>query len=350
MTTKKLAPWMLLGFLLAACGGEGDEDKAVCGNGIVEAGEECDRQDESCQQCKIAPGWECPEDGDCYRVEICDNGEDDTGNGLTDCEDPSCDTHPACVTECRSQAECSTQIPAVEICAEGLCRAVATYDENGKPLVGEVGLFNQFKTNRTNVSTIRSYSIEYFHPVIPGSSERLTCERLAEMARFSTLDVGALNRIRFAPRSFSGTEDSHLLRDSGVLVTSDVKWVVLTRFFEGPLSNDSNRVTGRMLAFSCIDGLDVLPGSWDDSRLVAVDVQPTCETNDHCAEGWTCMAAVGICAYRQCEPACDARGYTCRELDGEPVCLLKCSENKPCPPGHRCDISEGWEPACYPTN
>ncbi len=29
--------------------------------------------------------------------EICDNGIDDTGNGLTDCEDPHCEDHPACI-------------------------------------------------------------------------------------------------------------------------------------------------------------------------------------------------------------------------------------------------------------
>ncbi len=30
------------------------------------------------------------------QTEICDNGIDDTGNGLTDCEDPECVDHPAC--------------------------------------------------------------------------------------------------------------------------------------------------------------------------------------------------------------------------------------------------------------
>ena len=48
-------------------------------------------------------------------VEICDNGIDDTGNGLTDCADPSCSTHASCK-------------PLVEICDNGI-------DDTGNGLI-----------------------------------------------------------------------------------------------------------------------------------------------------------------------------------------------------------------------
>lgn len=348
MKTKILALWMLLGlglFVVAACSG----DDAVCGNGIVEAGEECDDDTEACDKCMIKQGWEC-EDGDCYRVELCDNGIDDDENGLVDCDDPGCDTDPACITGCKSQSECSWTGGATEICTEGICRTVATFDDDGKVITGEVGVFNQFDTTRTRVNTIKSYLMEYFHPAIPGSSEKLDCEFLAEAARSGTLDTLELNRIRVAPRIFpSDSRDSYLLRDNGVLVTSDTKWLMLTRYFEGKFSEDSaTRVTGRMLAFSCVEELEVFPGEWDPSTQVPVDVQPGCYDDEHCAEGWECMKAVGLCAYQQCDPPCDARGFTCRQdANGEPKCLPKCHENRPCEPGYRCDETPGWEPACY---
>ena len=49
-------------------------------------------------------------DPDCEAPpEICDNGIDDNGNGLVDCEDPQCDGF--------MDGACSTGLPG--ICAEG---------------------------------------------------------------------------------------------------------------------------------------------------------------------------------------------------------------------------------------
>ncbi len=58
-----------------------------CGNGQVDAGEQCDDANRS--------------DGDgcskfCLAEESCDNGLDDNDDGLVDCEDLNCDGHPAC--------------------------------------------------------------------------------------------------------------------------------------------------------------------------------------------------------------------------------------------------------------
>lgn len=351
MKTRDLALWVFVAFLLGACGGEnGEDDKAVCGNGIVEKGEECDDDSEACQDCKIAPGWECPPGEDCFPVEICDNGEDDTGNGLTDCEDPYCETHPNCVSDCNSQGQCVQNDTAVEVCMEGICRMASAFNDKGEVLVGEVRLMNQFDRRRTNPAQIKSFTLQYFHPAIPGSAEPLTCEKLAELARANTLDGTSLNVIRTAHRDFSSQDgDTYLIPDTGVPATSDVPWLALTRFYEGNRETLAPRPpTGRMLAFSCAPALHVFSGAWDPSWTVTVDAEPTCTADSHCADGWTCVTSSGICVYRACDPPCDHQGETCRQLSsGEPACLQKCHETLPCGSNMKCDKTPGWEPACF---
>ena len=51
------------------------------GNGLVDCDDPTCAKDPACQK---------------PAVEICDNGKDDTGNGLVDCADPTCAKHPAC--------------------------------------------------------------------------------------------------------------------------------------------------------------------------------------------------------------------------------------------------------------
>lgn len=349
---KDLALWMLVAFLLGACGG-GDEDEngAECGNGVVEQGETCDEEHEACEKCQVKPGWERLGPGEYRRVEICDNGEDDDDNGLVDCKDPHCDVHPHCRDECVRQADCSVADWTIGVCMDGLCRNAASFDGEGRMLVGEVGLMSRFDVRRTQTKNIKSFSIDYFHPAIPGSGEPLSCEILAERARGARLDRAEFNVIRTAHRTFPSQQqaDTFLVRDSGVPATSETQWVTLVRFYEGNLDAQSSIPSGRMLAFACTPALHVQPGTtWDPSRQVEVKVSPTCESNDDCAEGWECITSTGLCAYRQCEPKCEM-GYTCRQLsDGTPQCLRRCDPTQPCPANERCDYTPGWEPACYP--
>lgn len=351
MRTKNLALWVFLAFLLGACGSEGNgDDKAECGNGVEEKGEECDDGHEACEKCRVKEGWEKIAPGEYVRVEICDNGIDDDDNELVDCEDPYCETHSACVTDCSSQAQCGDDPRAVQVCMDGICRMAVTFDGEGKVLVGEVGIMNQFDIRRTKLSSIKSYTVEYFHPAIPGSSSPLTCETLATQAREATLVPSKYNVIRTIHNAFTQSSgDTFLIRDSGVPATSDVGWVTLTRFFEGNREAQSGVPTGRMLAFSCVPELQVFPGStWDPSRQEVVDVSPTCSSDSDCADGWECITSTGLCAYRQCEPSCP-QGTTCRQLaSGDAQCLVKCHPTLPCESGYRCDSTPGWEPACFP--
>lgn len=132
-------------------GGEGGSGgiPVLCGNGIVDDGETCDdgnsgSGDGCSEECQVEPGWDCtstgcaPVCGDgavvgdeecdgadlrglacldfggnsgalsctetcnvdasaCTLVELCDNDEDDDGNGFFDCDDPACTRDPACV-------------------------------------------------------------------------------------------------------------------------------------------------------------------------------------------------------------------------------------------------------------
>lgn len=345
--TRKILLPFFLGLLFAACGNEDPAEKAVCGNGVVEPGEECDDDSEACDNCRRAPGWHCPEGEECVRVEICDNGVDDDDNGFLDCEDPWCDTHEACVTGCTSQSDCRAADRTVEVCMEGICRVATSYDDEGNVLLGEVGIVNEFDPRRTNTLSIKSYSIHYFHPAIPGNtSEKLSCDTLAELARSASLDPRAFNVIRNSNWDFPNTgNQSYLVRDSGVPATGETGWVVLIRFFTGPRASETRVPTGTMLAFSCLEDFDNPPGGWDESRQVEVQVEPACRNDGDCAEGWECQVAAGLCTFK-CDPVCEP-GFTCRQLEnGEPACLRKC-DSLPCEPGYICDETPGWVPACF---
>lgn len=349
---------LLLASFLVACGGD-DDEPGVCGNGVVEKGEQCDdgntSNDDGCSStCQLEPGWSCDENGDCERVEICDNGIDDTGNGLVDCQDPTCDTHAACVTECSTQASCASGgggDRAVWVCAEGVCRNATSYGTDGEVLYGEVGIVNQYDQRRTKVSTLRSYSVQIFHPSIPGSQDRLTCDQLTTWAREANLDASKLNVMKATSNQFVQTNDrqNDLIRVADVPATGDENWLVLTRFFTGGLHIDSKEPTGQMPALSCIENFSNPPGEWDPSRQVQVDVEAACRSDADCADGWTCQTSVGLCAYLRCDPTCSA-GEVCRELpNGEPACMIRCEAgDPPCPVGNRCDTTPGWRPACFP--
>ncbi|MCA9526625.1 MAG: hypothetical protein KC549_10060 [Myxococcales bacterium] len=108
-------PYQLTIAPFEACENGRDDD----GDGLVD----CD--DPACQ---LHPA--------CWRPEICDNGVDDNGNGLTDCDDPDCRGTPMCwveeicdngvddndngATDCE-EATCFGAHPAcIEICDNGL--------------------------------------------------------------------------------------------------------------------------------------------------------------------------------------------------------------------------------------
>lgn len=342
-----------------ACGpGEEDEPKAVCGNGVVEKGEECDDgntddEDGCSSTCRHEEGWQCDETGDCERIEICDNGIDDTDNGLIDCEDPSCDTDSACRTDCSAQSTCTTggSSDVVSVCTDGVCRSAASYGKDGEVLHGEVGIVNKYDQRRTKVSTLRTYSVHFFHPTVPGSKERLTCETLMTLARQATLEPSKLNVIKTISNQFVQTSDrqNDLIRVADVPATGEENWLALTRFYTGSLGVESKQPTGQMPALSCIENFRNPPGKWDPSRQVEVEVQAACRNDGDCASGWTCQTAVGLCAYMRCDPAC-VSGEVCREMDdGEPSCMIRCEAgDPPCPVGNRCDTTPGWRPACFP--
>ncbi|MCB9645997.1 MAG: VCBS repeat-containing protein [Deltaproteobacteria bacterium] len=78
----------------------------------------------------------------CTPAEICGNGEDEDGNGLSDCEDPACALLPACGAECPDPVMQCVNNPAgqteavlcedseacprvIDVCTAGFCPAVA---------------------------------------------------------------------------------------------------------------------------------------------------------------------------------------------------------------------------------
>src|SRR5207247_7150562 len=102
--------WLGLVTLVGACGGSTSSQPdsgvpAQCGNGVAEAGEDCDGADLHGKTCadfgfntgQLVCHAECVYDlRGCSSVEICDNGIDDDGDGDKDCDDADCADAVAC--------------------------------------------------------------------------------------------------------------------------------------------------------------------------------------------------------------------------------------------------------------
>ncbi len=71
--------------------------------------DECPRAADFCatvQICTTTATAAVPADG-CVAVELCDNGEDENGDGLIDCDDPTCALNPLCAV-CVDEQLCAT--------------------------------------------------------------------------------------------------------------------------------------------------------------------------------------------------------------------------------------------------
>ncbi len=135
----------------------------VCGNEVLEEGEECDdgnttsgdgcsadckvecgpgltdcedprcADDPACNSClqvgsSCTTGADCcssicSHEGICVSMEICDDGIDNNGNGLTDCEDPQCWANTLCPCReigdsCYNHLDCCSQFCLVGTCKE----------------------------------------------------------------------------------------------------------------------------------------------------------------------------------------------------------------------------------------
>ncbi|MCZ6754537.1 MAG: hypothetical protein O7E49_04410, partial [Gemmatimonadetes bacterium] len=135
--------------------------KAVCGNGILEACEDCDDGNtvpgDGCDQnCQIEifcgdgncdPGEDqcnCP--ADCgapplSEAGLCSNGIDDDCDGLTDCADPDCAADPVCTPG----ACCLQDGTCIEVAAEADCDALnghfTLFGDCSDPLFCSTGCF-----------------------------------------------------------------------------------------------------------------------------------------------------------------------------------------------------------------
>jgi hypothetical protein len=90
-------------------GSAGTGGMNLCGNGVLDPGEECDGTNfgtNTCQSLGLGPGMlQCNQFchvivSGCTPLENCTNGIDDNMDGLVDCRDPECFGKPGCVDSC----------------------------------------------------------------------------------------------------------------------------------------------------------------------------------------------------------------------------------------------------------
>ena len=77
---------------------------SLCGNGVIDTGEECDKTDHCTSQCKPETGFTCFPNNTCIAISNCGDGKLDAGE--------DCDSTPHCTSSCKVETgyTCSNNI------------------------------------------------------------------------------------------------------------------------------------------------------------------------------------------------------------------------------------------------
>ena len=327
--------WFLFGLaaLLAAsalaCGGSGDD-----GNGGGTGG---------------SGGAEVPDTGD----EDCFNGVDDDGDGLIDCEDPDCSVLRECQGDCTSQTPvCETNQTGrvARICLDGACQPAGTVSDDGQLVLGSATVRATVAENlRLYVSRNRVYEMVLVHPIRP-DGERVSCDTLVADTRFGG-SLEAYNVVGAVTNSIEAAGDTIPMPLFDMPVADEEGWFALVRFWGARTS--TGEPTGEVVAIGCQSGFQIPAGTTreDPAQVNFRFVESVCKPGGtECPDPLSCGAAL-LCRDERCSD-CNRTGVTCRDVEGEAMCLKVCDEagSQRCPERHRCDNTPGMLPACVPVD
>jgi hypothetical protein len=152
--------WLWLGVLLAACSGNGSNATEMsCNDGEDDDGDgvsDCDDSD-----CTDDPACEVPVG------EICDDGVDNDASGLTDCEDPSCFEDPVCYDfDDEVDLPAPNGDPSVDIdkasasLANGTATFFVTTEGSWPPPGGTYSWFILFEVDNDGNTPVAAYTIQ----------------------------------------------------------------------------------------------------------------------------------------------------------------------------------------------
>lgn len=294
--------------------------------------------------------------------EICDNAIDDDGDGAIDCDDPNCSELEACKVGCTDQipdCEADREGRINQVCiptgGSGVCVPAGQVSDTGEIPRGSVMLFNQLSAPLESLAARnKAFLVQLFHPTNPDGSDA-SCDDIFQ-AGLTGGDISGVNLVGSSQGAIA-TPDTTVPAPAFEmpLAPEGEGWIVLVRFFG--TRDLQGRPGGELLGIGCKEGVVIPPGAYvegSEEHTATVVIDPVCSPADpdSCAGGKTCQVGALVCRDQRCTDCSALNNRTCRDMDGEPVCLQMCDpanlDVQPCGDGERCDTTPGERPACVP--
>ena len=208
-----------------------------------------------------ACGTDGGEDGG-TKVEDCSNGVDDTGNGLTDCDDPACASEAACGAgdQCLSQTACFSankkysdyinNTDPMPQCVQKKCETPeANADVNFYITKNFIG--TSIIVNSVNTRFVKKLDL---------NGEPVTCAQLEQVASSNAPEgadaiekTGKYNLQAYDVTNIQGDNASRAIEIPLMNVMTGSDFIIWTELWSGKKGTNSGLPTGKRYAWGCVE-------------------------------------------------------------------------------------------------